>query len=175
MSANFCPLMRFVFMLFDSVFLFILGVIAADDLSKLELRSFVKAFFHIFLQKAWKPLNPLNSLFPQSSGHPCARRAKRATRYRLARVARVAQWYVGNYSLPKTTDLILSGYWHCRSAISPAFNQDKFAPSVPLIIRSGDYAGGAVYFQQCRQSKGRSRKAISRRFQTGRQETRAYP
>jgi len=31
MSANFCPLMRFVFMLFDSVFLFILGVIAADD------------------------------------------------------------------------------------------------------------------------------------------------
>jgi hypothetical protein len=48
MSANFCPLMRFVFMLFDSVFLFILGVIAADDLSKPKPRSFVKAFFHLF-------------------------------------------------------------------------------------------------------------------------------
>ena len=54
MSANFCPLMRFVFMLFDSVFLFILGVIAADDLSKPKPRSFVKAFFHLFSQKARK-------------------------------------------------------------------------------------------------------------------------
>lgn len=94
MSANFCPLMRFVFMLFDSVFLFILGRIAADDLSKPELRSFVKAFFYLFPQKAGKTLNPLNSLFPQSSGYPCARRARRATRHRPARVARVAHGYV---------------------------------------------------------------------------------